>query len=309
MNQAVLTSPFPAWVRRVGVFAPAGIPDPARLQRGLARLGEWGLDVVVAGLAGPHERFLAAPDAVRAGALNELLRAPGVDILLAARGGYGSARILDRIDWDAWRSREVPLVGYSDLTALHLAAYGTGMRRGVVGPMLCNALSREPSDAADAACLDGVFASLRQALSGEPMLARGGLRAVQTGLARGPLVPVNLSVLVSLVGTPWMPDLRGAILVFEDIHEAAYRVDRYLLQLRLGGCLRGVAGLVFGQFTEGEDASWLPEVFADAAAHLVGPVAAGLEFGHGYPSLSLPMGRTACLRVDASEVSLEVEAS
>lgn len=308
MNQAMLASPFPAWVRRVGVFAPAGIPDPARLQRGLARLGAWGLEVVGAGLDGPPERFLAAPDRARAGALNHLLREPGLDVLLAARGGYGCARIVDQIDWDAWRERGLPLIGYSDLTALHLAAYGAGLRRGVVGPMLCNALSREPADAADAARLGGVVESLRQALAGETMVCGGGLQALQAGSASGPLVPANLSVLVSLVGTPWMPDLRGAILVFEDVNEAAYRVDRYLLQLRQSDCLRGVAGLVFGQFTDGEDAAWLPEVFADAATAIAGPVAAGLEFGHGYPSLSLPMGRVARLRVDAAVVSLEVPA-
>ncbi len=302
---ADVPNPFPRHVRTVGVFCPSGIPEPARLERGLARLRAWGLEVVLASQPRP-ERFLAAPDDVRAETLNLLVRDARVDLLLAARGGYGSGRILDQIDFEALRQRAVPMVGYSDITALHLAAYGAGYRCGVAGPMVCGALAKDPADEAAAVALGRVLGSLRQVLAGEAFEAGAGLRVFRQGSAAGPLLPANLSVLTSLAGTPYLPDLTGVILVLEDVNEAAYRVDRYLNQLLYAGCLGQLAGLVYGQFTEGEDAQWLPDVFADFARHIRGPVAGGLEFGHGFPSLSLPVGRQAQLEAGPAGAVLRV---
>jgi muramoyltetrapeptide carboxypeptidase len=298
-----LGSPFPAAVRTVGVFFPAGIPESPRLQRGLDRLRGWGLEVVQAGLPQP-ERFLAAPDTTRAEAINELLRDPRVDLLLAARGGYGCGRILEHVDFALLRQRGLALVGYSDITALHLAAYGAGCRACVAGPMVCGALAKQPADEAEEQSLARVTDSLREVLAGQMSEVADGLLVLRQGEASGPLVPANLSVLTSLVGTPSMPDLTGAILVIEDVNEAAYRVDRYLNQLLHAGCLGRLAGLVFGQFTEGDDAHWLPAVFADFARQIGGPVVAGLEFGHGFPSLSLPVGRLAYLEASATGARL-----
>jgi len=296
-------SPFPASVRTVGVFFPSGIPEAARLERGLARLRGWGLEVVQAGLPQP-ERFLAGADAERSEGLNQLLRNPRVDLLLAARGGYGCGRILDRVDFAALRGRGIPLVGYSDITALHLAAYGAGCQACVAGPMVCSALARQPADEAETLSLAQTVDSFRQVLAGEATEVSSGLRVLREGTAAGPLVPANLSLVASLVGTPYLPDLSGAILVIEDVGEAAYRVDRYLNQLLHAGCLGHLAGLVYGQFTEGDDAQWLPEVFADFARHIPGPVVAGLGFGHGFPSISLPVGRPARLEASAGGARL-----
>jgi muramoyltetrapeptide carboxypeptidase len=290
------------------VFAPAGIPEPARLERGLTRLRGWGLEVVLA-CPGPTERFLSAPDGARAEAINELVRDLRVDLLLAARGGYGCGRLLNLVDFAALRARGIPLVGYSDITALHLAAFARGSCLDIAGPMVCSALSRQPVDEGEAGRLATVVESFRQVLAGEAWTVSAPLRTLREGTAAGPLLPANLSVLTSLVGTPFMPDLAGVILVLEDVGEAAYRVDRYLNQLRCAGHLRRLAGLVFGQFTEGDDARWLPGVLADFARQVEGPVVAGLEFGHGFPSLSLPVGRPCRLRATAAEAVLETAAA
>ncbi|NCB17874.1 MAG: LD-carboxypeptidase, partial [Synergistales bacterium] len=136
-------------------FAPAGVPDPARLARGMDRLRSWGLELVYPGVGDPRERFLAGTDALRARRLHELLTDPRIDALLAVRGGYGCARLLDQIDWNLLRQRDVPLIGYSDLTALHVAAYGHGYRRGVFGPMVASDLGREPVTAEEEKALAG----------------------------------------------------------------------------------------------------------------------------------------------------------
>lgn len=303
-----LPNPFPPRVKTLGVFAPAGIPEPARFERGLARLRGWGLELVLA-CPQPPERFLSAPDAVRAAALNGLIREPQIDLLLAARGGYGCARLLDQVDFRALRARHLPLVGYSDLTALHATAFGRGDRGHVAGPMVCSALARQPVDDGEAQGLRVVLESLRQVLAGEAMAVTRPLRTLRPGTATGPLLPANLSVLTSLIGTPFMPSLEGVVLVLEDVGEAAYRVDRYLQQLLQAGYLRQLAGLVYGQFTESEDAAWLPGVLADFAPQVHGPVVAGLEFGHGFPSLSLPVGRPCHLTATANGALLEIPAT
>jgi muramoyltetrapeptide carboxypeptidase len=290
-------SPFPPEIRTVGVFAPAGVPEPERLQRGLERLREWGLEVVYPGRDDPRDRFFAGTDSLRVQRLHELLANPRVDLLLAARGGYGCARLLDGLDWDLFLSRGLPLVGYSDLTALHVAAFARGYRRGVFGPMVVGDLARVSADAEETAELAGVFASLGAALAGRSQ-AFGNLHCLQAGEASGPLVPANLAVLASLAGTVHAPGLSGAILVLEDVNEAAYRVDRCLAQLAQSGMLTGVAGIAFAQFSQAEDAEWLPEVLADCAGRVAGPVVSGLGFGHAFPSACLPVGR--CARLEAA---------
>ena len=293
--QMPLPSPFPPEIRTIGLFAPAGVPEPARLARGMARLREWGLELVYPGANDPRERFLAGSDALRLRRLHELLANPRVDALLAVRGGYGCARLLDGIDWDRLRERNLPLIGYSDLTALHLAAYGHGCRRGVFGPMVVSDFGREPANPDEETALAGSLTSCHAVLTGAAQTFTG-LACLRPGETTGPLVPANLSVLASLVGTPHLPDLSGVILVLEDVRESAYRIDRYLLQLDQGGVLGRVSGLVFAQFSQTEDVEWLPGVLADYAGRVAGPVAAGLDFGHAFPSVSLPVGQPGHLR-------------
>jgi muramoyltetrapeptide carboxypeptidase len=293
-------NPFPSNIRTVGIFAPAGIPDPGKLAAGLERLHGWGIKTVFPGREDPPERFLAAPDAIRLQRLHELLADPCVDALLAARGGYGCARLLDGIDWPVFLQRNLPLIGYSDLTALQAAAYAHGYRRGIFGPMLTGDFACGETD-----LLGGVFASLRAVLTGQPQTFPD-LACPRPGSAVGSLFPANLAVLASLVGTPHLPSLAGTILVLEDVGEAAYRIDRYLHQLDRAGALRGVAGLVFGQFTRTEDEHWLPAVLADFAARIDGPVATGLAFGHAFPSCCLPLGVPARLEATPTGACLDV---
>ncbi len=175
--------------------------------------------------------------------------------------------------------------------------------------MLTGAFAREVGSEEDRRQLVWTLDSLASVLS----VKTGGrlthpVLPLRDGRARGPLIPVNLAVLNSLLGTPHCPDLTGCILVIEDVNEAAYRVDRYLNQLRQARVLGRLAGLVTAQFSQCDDAEYLPEVFADFAGCVNGPVASGLPFGHAFPSLSLPVGMQAALTVEGTEASLHLGA-
>ena len=319
-----LPNPFPEWVKSAGVFAPAGALDPARAQTGCRQLEAWGLRVVPPAPcppptvhrppstahcplppAPPPHRFFSADDDARLAALHALLRNPHADVLLPLRGGYGCARLLDHLDRDLVRRADKPLVGYSDITALHLAFYACGVRNGLSGPMPGVEFARAlPDDtAATREALEFTLRSLteawipRRTVSLPPGTV---LDVLRPGRAKAPVIPVNLTVLLSLAGTRHLPDLAGTLLVIEDVNEPAHAIDRDLNQLRQLGILERLAGLIYGRFTKAEDARWIPEIIAEYAALVKGPVIAGFPYGHAMPLVTVPVGRTAVLEASAT---------
>ncbi len=303
-----LPSPFPAWVKTAGVLAPAGAVTPERLDAGCRQLEEWRLRVVegegetrqtLPRLQSTPHRFFSAPDAARLEALHALLRNPQADVLLPLRGGYGCARLLDGLDRDLVRRANKPLVGYSDITALHLAFFACGVRNGLSGPMPGVEFARDLPDTPGAR--DGLAFTVRS--FAEAWTPRASvslppgtrLEVLRAGRAQAPVIPVNLTVLLTLAGTRHMPDLTGTILVVEDVNEPAHAVDRDLNHLRQLGVLERLAGLIFGRFSKAEDAQWLPEIFAEYAGFVDGPVVGGFPYGHELPLVTVPVGRTATL--------------
>ena len=250
----------------------------------------------------PH-RFFSGHDAARLETLHALLRSPQVDVLLPLRGGYGCARLLDGLDRDLVRRAGKPLVGYSDVTALHLAFFACGVRNGLSGPMPGVEFARELPDMPGAR--DALAFTLRSfAEAWTPRAAVSlppdtRLEVLKPGCAQAPVVPVNLTVLLTLAGTRHMPDLAGTILVVEDVNEPAHAIDRDLNHLRQLGVLERLAGLVFGRFTKAEDAQWLPEIFAEYSGFVNGPVVGGFPYGHEMPLVTVPVGRGAMLAATA----------
>ncbi|MFA4944550.1 MAG: LD-carboxypeptidase [Lentisphaeria bacterium] len=290
-------NPFPPEIRTVGVFAPAGrVPDPALLDAGLRQLQRWGLAVVEGRHLRSSHRNLAGTDAERCADLAELLQNPRVDLLLAARGGFGCARLLDGLPPTLLQAFPKPLLGYSDLTALHLARFARGVTTGLAGPMAAVELARGEQPGPDAAALTFTFAAGRRAWApARPATLPPGTRlaTLKPGTARGPLLPVNLTVLCSLLGTPHLPDLAGALLALEDVNEPVYRLDRCLTQLRQAGVTPRLAGVLLGDFSGTDEPAWLEALLAEFAATVNGPVVSGLPWGHCLPQLTLPVGRPA----------------
>jgi muramoyltetrapeptide carboxypeptidase len=288
---------------RVALVAPAGPLQDGAVDRAVERVESWGWVPV----PGEHVRvrrgYLSGSDKQRLHDLNTAIRSPDVDAIWLLRGGYGTMRILDRVDWPALRKRPRPLIGFSDNTALHLAA----RRAGIVtfhGPH--SAVEDLPGFSADA---------LRAALTSTapagvlPMPPGQSPRTLVPGAAEGPLVGGNLSILAALCGTIYQMDARGAVLFVEEVGEPAYRVDRLLSQLRMSGALDGVQGIAVGSFTANpdEDRADLPsaaEVFLDRLDGLGVPLAVGFPFGHIAHNWTLPVGARA--RLDASAGTLEL---
>lgn len=279
----------------IAIVAPGGPVDRGRLVRGLARLSAAGfVPETAAGLL-HREGYLAGDDRHRAAQMEWALTLPEARAVMAARGGYGTTRLLPLLDWRRAAARPKLLIGYSDVTAL-LAYVSTRLRTAAVhGPM--------------AATADLAYRPDRNALEAFVRLVGGhvsprepwGLpcERLRGGAAEGILTGGCLSVLTALLGTPYEPDFRGALLFLEDVREPSYRIDRMLTQWVQSGRLRRIRGIVAAKIApvKPEEEGEIRKVFASAGKRLSVPVWYGFPAGHTRPNYPLPFGVRA--RIDA----------
>lgn len=283
---------------RIALVAPAGPIRERDLERAIANTRAFGWEPVTGAHVLARYSYFAARDAERLADLNAALRDDSIDAVWCIRGGYGVMRILEGIDFDALRRRPRVVMGYSDITALHagvnrcaeMISYHSPVAREDITPFTRDSFVRAVIGSADSC---GVAT---------------GARTIRGGTARGRLAGGNLSLIAALAGTPFLPDLAGAILVLEDVNEALYRVDRMLVQLHLAGALRELAGIAVGHCT-GCDADETPEdsretrtldhVLREFADALSIPCIAGIPLGHVGNHWTIPLGATATLDADA----------
>lgn len=287
----------------VMLVSPSGPTRPERVARGIELLTGWGLRPLLAPNAYARQGYFAGADALRAADLNAAFADPEVRGVLCTRGGYGAQRIVDDIDMAAVRRDPKVVAGFSDITALQLALWRGARLATVHGPGAAWLDERTPPGSAE---------SLRSALMATDPIVVKRVETEETapvtvpGTATGPLIGGNLSLIVSTVGTPDFPDLRGAILLVEDVSEAPYKVDRMLTHLRRAGALDGVAGVAVGQFTDCAD-GWpvtVSDVLAERLGDLGVPVLGGLPIGHGTGQLTVPVGTPATIDADAGVLTV-----
>ena len=286
---SVPENPFPENIRTIGVAAPAGSADRAKYEESVRLIESFGIRVVSAPhlfSETPHASYLSATETERADDFNALLRNPEIDLIQCIRGGYGSMKILDRIDWGLLRERKLPVIGFSDITAVHLAMLAKHAGIPVAGQMT----ARFAEAMENPFTRNSFQTSLRFAMTGEGNLEFSSLKVLKEGTCTGPLIPANLTLLTALCGTPYLPDLTGSVLVIEEIGEPPRKIDRELTQLRLNGIFDRIAGLVFAQYTDCGSESELGVLFREFSQYVSGPVLCGLPFGHEIPSLTLPGG-------------------
>jgi len=287
----------------LGLIAPSGcVQDADRVDQAAACLSGLGFRVKIAPGCRASWGYLAGKDGVRAADLNAFFADPEVDGIVCLKGGYGTPRILDAVDYRSAARHPKVLVGYSDITGLHLAL---ARKCGLVtfhGPMPGSDMLPEFDALSRAGWLSALMAT-------DPLgpLANPGADRLETlvgGTARGPLAGGNLSLVAATMGTPYEIEARGRILFLEDVDEAPYRVDRMLTQLRLAGKFRQCAGILLGDWKdcapgEGRPSLTLRQVFEEVLAPCGKPVSCGFRAGHCRPAATFPFGVEAVLDADA----------
>lgn len=283
----------------VGLVEPAYFtPDSFDLEQILDTIRAMGLVPRPAPNILSRHGYLAGSDEERAAALNAMYADREVKAIFAVRGGWGSARILPHLDFDLIRANPKLLIGFSDITALHLALAARTDCPTIHGPNAASAWGALSWDSFRRLAFEAESPTWRNPADTADRLApRDPIRTFRPGRAAGPLLGGNLTVLSALVGTPYLPGFDGAILFLEDTDEAQYRIDRMLTQLALAGILGRVAGVVFGQCTDcvARNSSsiggfTLSEVLAHHLAPLDVPAFQGSLFGHVPDQFSLPVG-------------------
>ena len=282
----------------IGVIAPSGPVAPAVLPAVQALYARWGWKVRLYPGCWANTGYLAGPDTLRLADLHAALADDTVAAIHCLRGGYGTMRLLDAVDTALVRSKPKLLIGYSDITALHALWAQQGLPS-LHAPMPASDLVKPGREADEQALVEVLRHGLAEGTVLTPALEPGGPHV--PGRAEGVLVGGNLSLVASLLGTPWAWDLRGAILFLEDVSEEVYRVDRYLTQLRLAGALDAVAGVVLGSFTE--EASPIG-LLKDMLEPLGKPLLSGWPTGHGTPNRPLPMGLRVALDATAGTLTM-----
>lgn len=289
-NRDTLASPRPLQAGdKVRFVSPASTPDREAVEASAALLGAWGLKVDFGEHAFRKLAYLAGTDEERLADLNDAICDPAVRAIFATRGGKGSYRIADRLNFEAAKRDPKFLVGYSDITILQLALIRNGIGGGIHGALAAPDQdgSFQPGHAQLKALLMG---------AGDVVLWGGGGsqdtgRLTNDGTAEGPLVGGNLSMVATAAG--WaLPSLRGCILLLEAVGLHLGEIDRQLTMLRKAGHLDGIVGIALGRFTDCPPSGQLTvvDVLGDHLQRLGVPILGGLPLGHGPAALPLPVG-------------------
>ncbi len=293
----------------IGVISPSSTPSAQeKIDKGVQYLEHLGYRVRVGRHAMAEHGYLAGTDDLRAEDLNEMLRDPSVKAVFATRGGYGTPRLLQLVDYNAVRRNPKILVGYSDLTALQLALY---KKTGLItfsGPMV----GVEMWDSIDPFTEEHFWRTITSSARIGVLRNPEGEQVsfYNRGKASGILIGGNLSLLVSLLATPYLPNLRETLLVLEDVDEAPHRVDRMFAQLHHAGITKNIAGLILGKFTDcvpfdpAKPHLTVEQVLEDVLRRITCPVLANFQYGHVAKKLTVPIGVKAILDTRAGALKI-----
>lgn len=285
----------------LGLIAPAG-PAEFDIAAAHAWAASHGYGLKIFPGVTQASGYLAGSDQVRVADLHAAYADPTIAAVLCVRGGYGSPRLLDKIDYSLLRANPKPFVGYSDLTALHQAVWLETGQVSFHGPMLrpdLLTLRLPPTETLLLRMLSGGL------VKGDTLVHPSSwpLTTLHGGQAQGRLTGGNLTMIGASLGTPWAVDTEGAILFIEDVNEPLFRIDRTLNQLRLAGKFEGLRGVLLGDVAKVElDPLYalVKATFADVRI----PVLAGWRSGHCDPNLTLPLGAQVTLDADSQCLTL-----
>lgn len=296
----------------VGIISPsAAMADEMQFQFAREAMEALGFRVVMGKHVAGRRGHLAGTDAERADDLNEMFAHPEVRGIICLRGGSGAARILPLIDYDNIRRNPKPLLGYSDITALHSAIYSQTGLITFHGPNGSGSWSSFNADQFSKVFFerDLVKYENEQAKGDDLVIKQNRVHTISPGSAEGVIIGGNLTVLTAIAGSPYLPDFEGKILFLEDVDEGPYRMDRMMSTLQLTGALDKIKGFVFGQCTGcdpsgGYGSLTLPQILRDFILPLNIPAYSGAMIGHISKQFIVPIG--AKVRMDADKGTFEL---
>jgi muramoyltetrapeptide carboxypeptidase len=302
----------------VGLITPSTyVSDPDRMAAVARTIAYFGLKMKLGKNAGKRMGDYASSIDERLDDLHTMFRDPQVRAVFAIRGGYGSEHILNRIDYDLIRKNPKIFLGYSDITAMHLAINKNAKLVTFHGPIALSRFTDYTQQSFRKALFDTrPIGKVTNPPDENQLRPSHTLRTIRPGKATGRLIGGNLTLVSTTMGTPYEIDTRGRILFIEDVDEEPYSIDRMLTQLRLAGKLDGIAGLIFGECLDCRPHDYkpsgaLPYSFGEVLDNILGqlrvPVLAGLTIGHTDDQLTLPVGVMATL--DADNGTLDITES
>ena len=275
----------------IGIISPSGPYRQGQLDKALPFIEKLGLNYKIGENCHKHWGYLAGSDEQRLEDLHTMFADPEIAGIICARGGYGAARITDKIDFDLLKNNPKILWGYSDITFLHTAI---GQKNDLVtfhGPMLASDVAGDDFAELSAKMFEQLFEPT--VLVYDEIISE--LHVVSEGVATAEIVGGNLSLLSNGIGTPFEIETAGKLLFIEDIGEEPYRVDCMLNQLRQANKLDDLAGVVIGDFADAQSTGDKPsltldEVFDDYFKNRAYPVMKGFKIGHCQPHFAIPLG-------------------
>ncbi|WP_236564850.1 LD-carboxypeptidase [Flavobacterium sp. MK4S-17] len=287
----------------VAILATARKIDEAPLRPAIQMLESWGLNVVLGKTIGKDNNHqLAGADWQRATDFQEMLDNPAIKAIWCAKGGYGTVRMVDRVDFDQFRKKPKWIIGFSDATVLH-SHINTMDIATLHGIMAISVLHATPQ----------AKETLRRALFGETLQYSVEPHEFnKTGEATGELVGGNLSVLYSIMGSPSEIDYKDKILFIEDLDEYLYHIDRMLMNLKRNGYFKNIKGLIIGSMTKmrDNDIPWghnALQIIRDLTKEYNIPVCFNFPAGHIHDNRALIMGKTVSLEVTGKGTTLTFE--
>jgi len=286
----------------VGIVATARKIDAVTLQPAVKLLESWGLHVVLGKTIGKEENQLAGPDWLRATDFQEMLDNPKIKAIWAAKGGYGTVRIIDRIDFTQFKKKPKWICGFSDVTVLHSHLNNMGIET-LHSLMAVSAKTATPE----------AIETFRKALFGQNLEYKLPASPYnKTGKAKGELVGGNLSVLYSVMGSKSEIDYKGKILFIEDLDEYLYHIDRMLMNLRRNGYFDGLKAVVIGGMTEmnDNDIPWgkdALQIVQDVLKDYKFPIIYNFPAGHIKDNRAMILGKTVSIDVTATGSTVKFE--
>ncbi|MFC4558062.1 LD-carboxypeptidase [Virgibacillus kekensis] len=290
----------------IGIIASASPPDMKKLHKAILFFKQMGLRVKLGKHIEKVHGYLAGTDAERLADFHDMVADPTINAIFFARGGYGTGRIANDIDYDLIKQNPKIIWGYSDITYLHTAIrQATGLVT-FHGPMPASDVADQEFDTLTASMFQQLFQPTKLTYTEEV----APLNVLVPGETAGSLVGGNLSLIASTLGTPFEIDTKAKILLLEDVGEVPYSVDSMLNQLKMAGKFDAAAGVVVGDFAEAEPKKDKPsltleQVFQDYLGQLNCPVMSGFKIGHCFPHFAVPLGVNAVLSTSDKTLTID----